>query len=96
MGPFDYHVSIHRFDRFEEFLVYPIRLEERLPELAIPLLPGDPDVPLDLQAAFDHAYETGPYRAASVTPRPPPFPRFAPIRANGRSSGLQAAGLGTT
>src|SRR3989442_1271435 len=38
VGAFDYQVSIHRFDRFEDFLVYPIRLEERLPEIAIPLL----------------------------------------------------------
>jgi len=61
-GPFDYHVSVHRFDRFEDFFVYPIRLEERLPEIAVPLLPGDPDVPLDLQAVFDRCYDTGPYR----------------------------------
>ncbi len=61
-GSFDYHVSIHRFDRFEDFFVYPIRLEERLPEIAVPLLPGDPDVPLDLQAVFDRCYDTGPYR----------------------------------
>lgn len=74
-GPFDYHVSVHRFDRFEDFLVYPIRLEERLPEIAIPLLPGDPDVPIDLQAVFDRCYDTGPYRRrvryAEVTPVPP-------------------------
>jgi hypothetical protein len=61
VGPFDYHVAIHRSDRFEDFLVYPIRLPEPLPEVAIPLLPGDPKVPVDLQAVFDRAYDTGPY-----------------------------------
>jgi Protein of unknown function (DUF4058) len=61
-GPFDYHVSLHRFDRPNEYFVYPIRLEERLPVLTIPLLPGDPEVLLDLQAAFDRAYDAGPYR----------------------------------
>jgi Protein of unknown function (DUF4058) len=61
-GPFDYHASVHRFDRPNDFFVYPIRLEERLPVLAIPLLPGDPDVLLDLQAAFDGAYDAGPFR----------------------------------
>ena len=30
--------------------------------LAIPLLPADPEVLLDLQAAFDRAYDAGPYR----------------------------------
>jgi hypothetical protein len=63
-GPFDYHVSVHRFDRPRGFFVYPIRLEERLPVLAIPLLPGDPEVLLDLQAAFDRTYDGGPYRKA--------------------------------
>ena len=29
--------------------------------IAIPLLEGDPDVPLDLQAVFDQAYDFGPY-----------------------------------
>jgi len=60
-GPFDYHVSIHRFDRLNDYLIYPIRMEERLPAIAIPLLPGDPDVSLDLQVAFDRAYDAGPY-----------------------------------
>lgn len=60
-GPFDYHASVHRFDDFEPFLVYPIRLEDRLPTIAVPLLPGDPPVPLDLQAVFDRCYDAGPY-----------------------------------
>lgn len=61
-GPFDYHVCIHFFDHFEDYLVYPIRLEERLPEIAIPLLPGDSPVIVDLQAVFDRAYDIGPYQ----------------------------------
>jgi hypothetical protein len=63
-GAFDYHVSVHRFDRPVDFLVYPIRLEDRLPGIAIPLLPGDPEVPLCLQAVFERAYNAGPYRRA--------------------------------
>jgi hypothetical protein len=60
-GPFDYLVSIHRFDRPSDFFVYPITMRQRLPQVAIPLLPGDLDVGLDLQAAFDKAYDVGPY-----------------------------------
>ncbi len=59
---FDYHVWVHRADRPNEFDVYPIRLQQRLPTIRVPLLPGDPDVPLDLQAVFNRCYETGPYR----------------------------------
>jgi hypothetical protein len=62
VGAFDYHVSVHRFDRFEDYVVYPIRLAESLPEVDIPLLPGDADVRVDLQALFERAYDTGPYR----------------------------------
>src|ERR1700678_2346456 len=56
-GDFDYHVSVHCFDDRETFFVYPIRLEERLPPIAIPLLPGDMPVTLDLQAVFDRCFE---------------------------------------
>lgn len=41
----------------------------------MPLLPGDPDVPIDLQAVFDRSYDTGPYRRriryAGTAPIPP-------------------------
>jgi hypothetical protein len=60
-GSFDYHVSVHRFDRPNDDFVYPIQLEQRLPAINVPLLPGDPDVTLDLQAVFDQAYDAGPY-----------------------------------
>jgi hypothetical protein len=60
-GPFDYHVSVRPFDDLDTFHVYPIRLGDRLPPIAIPLLPGDPPVTLDLQAVFDRCYDAGPY-----------------------------------
>ena len=60
-GPFDYHVSVHPFEDLDTFHVYPIRLEDRLPPIAIPLLPGDPPVTLNLQAVFDRCYDAGPY-----------------------------------
>ncbi|MFM9960016.1 MAG: DUF4058 family protein [Planctomycetaceae bacterium] len=62
VAPFDYHVCVHRADRPDEFSVYPIRLPQRLPTIRVPLLPTDPDVPLDLQSVFDRSYDTGPYR----------------------------------
>ncbi len=60
-GSFDYHVSVHEFDDLETFYVYPIKLEDRLPLIAIPLLAGDPSVTLDLQSVFDRCYDAGPY-----------------------------------
>jgi hypothetical protein len=60
-GAFDYHVSVHGFDDPETFFVYPIRLEDRLPSVAIPLLPGDSPVTIDLQTVFARCYDAGPY-----------------------------------
>jgi hypothetical protein len=79
-GPFDYHVSIRRFDRPKEFFFYPIELPQRFPKIAIPLLPGDPDVMLDLQAAFDQAYEFGPYRKEVDYGEDPIIPAMRPER----------------
>jgi hypothetical protein len=62
VGPFDYHASIHRYDEPEQFFIYPWRLDEQMPEIAVPLLPGDGEVGLDLQAVFNHCYDAGPYR----------------------------------
>lgn len=60
--PFDYHVCVHAFDVLGTFAVYTIRLPERLPSVAMPLLPGDGSVTVDLQAVFGRCYDTGPYR----------------------------------
>ncbi len=60
-GRFDYHVSVHRFNRPKDYFVYPIVLEKPLPLIEIPLLPADPDITLDLQMVFDQAYAAGPY-----------------------------------
>jgi len=61
-GGFDYHVSVHRFDQPGRFFIYPWKLQSPLPEIAVPLLPGHGEVPLDLQAALTRCYDTGPYR----------------------------------
>ena len=72
---FDYHVCIHHFDNLEDYFVHPIRLNEPLPEIDIPLLPGDPPISLDLQAVFQRTYEAGPYEREidyrQDTPVPP-------------------------
>ncbi|MBI1831648.1 MAG: DUF4058 family protein [Planctomycetes bacterium] len=63
-GDFDYHVCVRRFNRFEEFEVYPILMRQALPTVAIPLLPADGDIAVDLQAIFQRAYDAGPYSRA--------------------------------
>ena len=63
-GEFDYHACVRRFDRFAEFDVYPILMQEPLPTIAVPLLPADGDIDVDLQAIFQKAYAAGPYQRA--------------------------------
>jgi hypothetical protein len=79
-GRFDYVVSIHRFNRPNEFLIYPIELLGRLPDIAIPLLPDDPDVPLDLQTIINRAYDAGPFAHEIEYGTDPIVPRLAPDR----------------
>lgn len=73
--PFDYHVCIHHFDNLEDYFVYPIQLPQPLPEIAVPLLPGDGTVSLNLQAVFRRTYDAGPYQREidyeADTPEPP-------------------------
>src|SRR5205085_11150989 len=59
---YDYHVCISRFDRRYEALLDPFLVPDRLPEIVLPLLPGEGGVALDLQEALDRAYDAGPYR----------------------------------
>ena len=62
-GPYDYLVSVCRARAPRtEFELYPRRLRDRLPRVALPLAAGDPDVTIDLQAVLAQTYEAGSYR----------------------------------
>ncbi len=93
-GPFDYHVSIHRFDRPNEYSIYPIRLEQRLPVLSVPLLPEDPEVVLDLQDDFDRVYDAGPYRKRILYSKDPIRPPLQRKQAEWAKTILKSANTG--
>src|SRR5262249_23943878 len=80
-GPFDYHVCVRRMDALQQRYVYPIRLEQRLPEVLLPLLPGDAGVSIDLQAVFDRCYDTAGYDRLSPYTDHPVSPPLTPQRA---------------
>lgn len=52
-----YFVFLSRAERRPILDIWPVALQQPLPAIPIPLLPGDADVPLDLQAAFTATYE---------------------------------------
>jgi len=90
-GQFDYHVCIHKFDNLEDYFVYPILLRQKLPEISIPLLPGDPPVTVDLQAVFDRSYDTGPYRRRVRYGETEPTPELAPEDKEWARSAIETA-----
>jgi hypothetical protein len=62
-GSYYYLVSVNRArPPRSHFELYPRRLAERLPRFALPLAEGDPDIVVDLQKVFAHAYDAGGYR----------------------------------
>ncbi len=61
-GPYDYLVSINRATgRRTEYEFFARRLRDRLPKIPVPLAENDREVPLDIRAALEKAYETGAY-----------------------------------
>lgn len=58
LAPTPYFIFVarkHGIGRHEEG--HPLRLQDRLPVIGLPLGPGRPDLPLDLAAAFASAYD---------------------------------------
>jgi hypothetical protein len=60
LRPFAYVVAVSRWFP-SQYEVYPIGLRDPLPKVTVPLSNGDPDVTLDLQAAFARCWESGAY-----------------------------------
>lgn len=60
LARWDYLVNLCR-RRSDDHEVYPIRIRNPLPRIRIPLKNDESDVALDLQAAFNRAWEEGPF-----------------------------------
>jgi hypothetical protein len=73
-----YFVVLSRVENRPLAEVWPIQLSERLPTVPIPLLPGDPDAPLDLQLAFANIYDLLGYDLAVDYGQPPVNVRISP------------------
>lgn len=56
-----YLINVRRAPERYRFEVYPIPLQERLPNLRIPLMAPDSDVTCDLQTVLNKAYDNGAY-----------------------------------
>jgi hypothetical protein len=61
LAPADYYAFVCRKQRLPRAEVYAWSVRDRLPVIPVPLATGDPDVPLDLQAAFTKTYNRSGY-----------------------------------
>lgn len=74
LEPADFHTFVNRNGRLPQVEVYSCTLRDPLPTIPIPLAGDDPDVPLDLQAAFTTTYDRAGYDYALDYARPPEPP----------------------
>ena len=74
LPPGDYYALVGRAERPNERLAYPWFLRDRLPPVPVPLRLPDPDVRLDLAAAFTVAYDGGRYAQRLRYDEPTPAP----------------------
>lgn len=68
-----YQACVHRAIRREHLELYAMPLWSPLPEIKIPLRPGDEDVKLALQPLIDEIYERGQYDVDYSQPCRPPL-----------------------
>jgi hypothetical protein len=76
-----YFVFLSRADARPATEGWPIALQEPLPTVPVPLLDGDPDVALDLQAALTNVYDLLGYDLAVDYTKPPEVPLTGEQRA---------------
>ena len=82
--PFEYIASVSRWTgKRRRRWVWPMRLQERLKPIPVPVRLGDPDAVLDLQAMLDTAYQRAGYELR-VDYNRQPTPPFSPEAAEWR------------
>ncbi len=87
----DYYVMLSRWQRRPFTQIWAVDLRNRLPVVPVPLLPPDPDVTLDVQAAVDACFALVPYERLLDYSGPPPGPSLDESRAAWVAERLRAA-----
>ena len=75
-----------------QYQLFPVRLEESLPCIPVPLHEGEAEPLLDLQYVFQQAYDRGPYARGAVDYDRPPDPPLRPELADWLKVCLRATG----
>jgi len=77
LPPTPYYIFLSRFTHRPRTSVWAVGLRDRLPVVPVPLLPPDPDVPLDLQAAVNACFDLVGYERLLDYARPLPLPELS-------------------
>ena len=87
-----YFVFVCRVDLRLLTEIWPITLEQPLPEIQVPLIQGDDDVGLDLQKALTTVYDENRFSSMINYSKPPDVP-LSPDQAAWLHDHLRTAGL---
>lgn len=74
LPPGSYYVFVSRANERSKVHVWPIALDHPLPTFGVPLLTGDADVELDLQACVQNVYDLAGFDLILDYSKPPAFP----------------------
>ncbi|MBI2877313.1 MAG: DUF4058 family protein [Candidatus Tectomicrobia bacterium] len=85
-----YFIFLSRAGQRPQVEIWPLRLQDPIPVLPVPLLAPDPDVPLDLGRAIQTIYEETAYDLRIDYRQPPPPPDLAPEEADWIEARLQS------
>lgn len=96
LPPAFYYIYLSRVQHRPFTQVWPITLPELLPAVPVPLLPPDPDVALDLQAALNACFDLVGYERLLNYSVPLPPPELDEETAAWITETLHAAGLADT
>ena len=91
LPPCEYVVHVSRSDRRPVGQLWPIRLVQPLPTIAVPLLGSEASVPLDLQAVLSQAYDNAGYDLTIDYSTDPPLPALSNENAEWMRALLQTA-----
>ncbi|MFQ5342860.1 MAG: DUF4058 family protein [Anaerolineae bacterium] len=91
--PAAYYIYLSRVQRRPYTQIWPVALRDPLPAIPVPLLPPDPDVPLDLQAAVKSCFALVGYERLLDYAGPPPPPELTEDDAAWLDEVLRTAGL---
>jgi hypothetical protein len=93
LPPASYYIYLSRVQRRPRTQIWPVTLRQPLPTVPVPLLPPDPDVPLDIQAAVRACFDLVGYERLLDYSGPPPLPVLSAEDVAWVEKTLQASGL---